>query len=343
MRKLLLSIGLVLASLLVVLVALEIGVRILSPHEKDHVIPGRLFKIDENLGWRLKSNWKSRHETRYFDVIYETNSHGWRDEPRDTRKSDNVHRVLQFGDSQVFGWGVSIDDRFSNLLEKKADDLEVWNMAVPGYGLDQEILAYEYGGGSIEADEVVLFVSEQTLLRTTRDYIYDKSKPVFRHGQDEGLFVKPPIDTFETRIVYELLNPFFLPYFVQRRLRIIKSKWRSAGESRSPAGFGNTSEENESWNLVERMILRAHDTAKKHNHRFSLLSTLEDDKETVLQQFCIENEIRLLAVDINVDDDGTVFGEHDSHWTPKTHGMVADAILSDWKKTEIDVMESYGD
>ena len=63
--------------------------------------------------------------------------------------------------------------------KRRHHGVEIWNLAVPGYGLDQEILAYELDGQRFEADEVVLLVSTETLSRLPYDYIYRKHKPKF--------------------------------------------------------------------------------------------------------------------------------------------------------------------
>ena len=99
---------------------------------------------------------------------------GFRDIDRNPAKSTHVHRILLFGDSLVFGWGVPQNRRFSDIGEKKKQSVELWNMAVPGYGLDQEILSYEKTTQVLNATEIIFFVSEATLQRTHFDYLYKK-------------------------------------------------------------------------------------------------------------------------------------------------------------------------
>ena len=108
--------------------------------------------------------------------------------------------------SQVFGWGISENQRFSNLIEDQKQSLEVWNLAVPGYGFDQEILSYERGGQSLNADEVIFFVSQSTLKRTYYDHIYNKPKPKFITDQRGSLKIVPvpPNAHMWTNLLYSI-------------------------------------------------------------------------------------------------------------------------------------------
>jgi hypothetical protein len=148
---------LVLAGCCIALLLAEGFVRVFYPYSRDHVIPGGLFEIDNYLGWKLQAGKNAIHHSRYFDVVYSINALGYRDKPRNPSKDENIYRILLYGDSQVFGWGVPEDQRFSNVVEDQKQSLEIWNLAVPGYGVDQQILSYEKRGKSFSADEVIFF------------------------------------------------------------------------------------------------------------------------------------------------------------------------------------------
>ena len=53
-----------------------------------------------------------------------------------------VFRVLLFGDSQTAGVGVGNRQRYGDLIEKSIPNVEVFNFAIDGVGIDQEYLAY---------------------------------------------------------------------------------------------------------------------------------------------------------------------------------------------------------
>ena len=82
------KISLIVFGLMLGLLLAEVCVRVFYPHARDHVIPGGLFAIDDELGWTLLADKERRHRTRYFDVLYTTNAFGFRDIPRDLTKTE---------------------------------------------------------------------------------------------------------------------------------------------------------------------------------------------------------------------------------------------------------------
>lgn len=65
-------------------------------------------------------------------------------------------RAVAVGDSFVFGNEVAAEETFAALLDQADNGLEVLNMAVPGYGIDQSYLKYRHFGAPLNPD-VVLF------------------------------------------------------------------------------------------------------------------------------------------------------------------------------------------
>ena len=128
--------------------------------------------IDDDLGWKLAPSKTSTHHSRYFDTEYTTNSFGFRDKPRSTTKAAGSYRILLYGDSFIFGWGVNAGLRFADLIEARTPGLEMWNRAVPGWGLDQQIVLYQNEGETLPADEVIFFAGSGTLYRTRTAYVY---------------------------------------------------------------------------------------------------------------------------------------------------------------------------
>ena len=61
----------------------------------------------------------------------EYNNLGFRDRTFDT-KTKNKKRVLILGDSVSFGKGVTIEERYSSLLQEEYPDWEVWNLGLQG-------------------------------------------------------------------------------------------------------------------------------------------------------------------------------------------------------------------
>jgi hypothetical protein len=103
--------------------------------------------------------------TADFSVIYRINGRGLRDREYALPKPPGVRRVLAFGDSFTFGSGVADDERFSEVAEAALDGVEIVNMGVPGYGLDQILLSFLAQGRAWQPDDVVVFLNRHVANR----------------------------------------------------------------------------------------------------------------------------------------------------------------------------------
>jgi hypothetical protein len=323
LRPAVLRVGLLLGGIVVAFALAEGGVRLAFPHARDHVIPGGVFEIDDLLGWKLQPGKRATHRTRSFEVEYEANTHGHRDRPRDPARRTRSRRLLLYGDSQVFGWGVERAQRFSDLLEERLPAFEICNLAVPGYGLDQQVLAYERDGASWVADEVAFFVSPQTLGRVHTGFIYDKPKPRFVVGADGVLSVVPP--AARSRIwrdwAYRLLSPFHLPYFAKRQLAAL----RQSGRGRGGASLAAAAAAGE---LERGLLVRIGERARARGHRPSLVVCLPESLRTELRQL---GDAAGLAI-LDLSHDGACrypeLSAFDPHWNTEAHAQVAELLAS---------------
>ena len=307
-------------------------VRVGFPHSRDTVIPGHLFMVDDELGWKFRPGRTSIHRTRHFAVEYVINSSGFRDRSRPDPRSPRRHRILLYGDSLMFGWGVPQADRFSDVLEKRMGGLEVWNHAVPGYGLDQEVLSYERDAESLPFDEAMFFVARGTLERIHARYIYAKYKPVFSYSPDGGLKVEP-IPTVKNRgvsLLYEMFSPLYLPYFLQNEVAILKETF-AAGMSVEKRISG---EPKYVGPLAKEILQRARATTRRKNQRMSVLvgDIWSADRED-LRHFCEQNNIDFLEVPVDIaatsmrdDRIDLVLGRYDWHWNAKANRWIADQL-----------------
>ncbi|MAA78283.1 MAG: hypothetical protein CL916_03410 [Deltaproteobacteria bacterium] len=81
-----------------------------------------------------------------YEVHY--NNFGFRDQDFDINTKERK-RVLLLGDSVSFGKGVTLDERYSSLIQQERPDLEVWNLGLQGCTaecmarlLDEHIMAF---------------------------------------------------------------------------------------------------------------------------------------------------------------------------------------------------------
>lgn len=325
MKRLLFSATLIAAGLLIGLGIAEALVRAFAPHSRDHVVPAGMFAIDSALGWRLNAGAVRRHRTRYFDVEYRISELGFRDRARMAAKQDSTVRVLVFGDSQVFGWGVNVGERFSSVMETRTPSVEAWNMAVPGYGLDQQILSYERYGDDFPADAVVFYASRATLSRMKFSFLFGKPKPKFVLDST-GSLVLVRLERRSAALtdgVYRLLSRFYLPYFLEARLiRLAERDGRVTAVMER-----NSGEDLAGLNLLEALLLRARNVAAQRGHRLIVLASLSDQTVVELQSFCDGNGITLVSTGWPITPDTLVFGKYDRHWIPNAHAFVATRLM----------------
>lgn len=74
--------------------------------------------------------------------------------PGDARHS----KIVVLGDSVAFGYGVADEDTFSARLDALLAETDVVNLAVPGYGVDQDLLRFEAEGQAYRPALVLLNV-----------------------------------------------------------------------------------------------------------------------------------------------------------------------------------------
>ena len=312
MRRGMLAAALVAAGSLVALGLVELALRLTLQDPRPRAFPADLITADAELGWRLTSAITVSHAAHDFEVIYETNDLGYRDRPRTAGLAAGWRRVLLHGDSQVFGWGVAAADRFSDLIEAQADDLEVWNLAVPGYGLDQQVLAYE-AMDQLPASYVVFLISQATLHRLRYAYLFGLSKPFVESGSDGRIQVTRPAVWPPRRAVYRLPRWMVLPYWLDETLQGIDDRFRGAPRVANSLG------------VASALLRHAAAVAASRRHRPLVLLDLPEEIRAALEPRCATLGIDVAVLDVTGTD--MVFGGGDLHWTRDAHARIARYLM----------------
>ena len=97
--------------------------------------------------------------TSDYSVIYRVNSRGLRDGEHAFERPSGGSRFVALGDSFTFGAGVSFGQRFTEVAERRLADVEIVNMGVPGYGLDDALLAFIAEGHRYRPDGVLVILN----------------------------------------------------------------------------------------------------------------------------------------------------------------------------------------
>jgi hypothetical protein len=135
-----------------VLVAVEVLARRLDPHYLDRV-RGTVIS-SERYGSRARPGFAAH----LHGVPTTVNARGYRGALHPHERTPGKTRLLMLGDSIAFGSRVRDFETFSSLVERPLARYEVVNVAVEGYGTDQELLLLEEEGLRYHPDLVVLNV-----------------------------------------------------------------------------------------------------------------------------------------------------------------------------------------
>jgi hypothetical protein len=145
-----------LASMLVFLLALlaaEGVLRLLDPNYFYKLNAEESSSVySETYGWDLRKGFHGLD----FGHMATVNGRGYRGTEYPYEKTKGHTRVVMLGDSIAYSAGVDDAHTFSALLEKRQPGLEVVNLAVGGYGTDQELIKLEREGLRYHPDVVIL-------------------------------------------------------------------------------------------------------------------------------------------------------------------------------------------
>jgi lysophospholipase L1-like esterase len=158
--RLLAPLALVVGSVLVTLLALEVGFRL--AHVSVGTVQINRATVRPSANPRLRFELKPGAAVQ-AEVAYRVNSEGLRGPEVTVQKPEGVRRVALLGDSIAFGYWVADEDGLARQLESMLNDVggggphvEVLNFGVPGYNLDQEIETLRSRVLRFDPDVVVL-------------------------------------------------------------------------------------------------------------------------------------------------------------------------------------------
>jgi hypothetical protein len=143
-----------------------------------------LHVYSDTYGWIPRSGTSVVLEGRRVSI----NSSGYRGRELASSKPPGLTRVVVLGDSIAFGLEVSDEQTFAHLLDTRVDGIEAANLAVQGYGPDQELIVLLKKGLRLDPDVVVLaFCLANDLAEAVLPFaLYDGKtpKPRFRLVED---------------------------------------------------------------------------------------------------------------------------------------------------------------
>ncbi len=157
------------------------------------VLPLGIGQYDPDLGWCPKPGAIASSDRFDLTVEYKVNSKGLRGPLIPYERTPGTFRILLLGDSQTYGYGVPIEKHFSHLLPGYFKNVEVVNLGVSGYGVDQELLIYRKKGQRFQPDLVISFVPHYKAHRHMHSRRWSKEKPHFILQDGELIIQNTPV------------------------------------------------------------------------------------------------------------------------------------------------------
>jgi lysophospholipase L1-like esterase len=138
--------------------------------------------------------------------VIQTNSAGFRGPEITPDKDPAVFRILIFGDSSSFGWGVNFDQTYGAILQRELEKtfpekkFELGNFAIPGDSSEYGRLLFDQLGRQYEADLVIFGFGAN-----------DAKRVVSRHSTQ--------VEKFSKRLAFHKVEQFFLSSALYRTLK----------------------------------------------------------------------------------------------------------------------------
>jgi hypothetical protein len=209
--------------------------------------PSRNFLTDDLTGWRMRPSHEFTWITEKIPHSYKSNAQGFRADA-DFNPSDPRKKIVLVGDSYTFGAGVDFQDTFGDVLQKKSPNRVVYNLGMPGFGVDQVWMSVRHQAFDLHPDLIVAGIV---------DADFERSLIPFRIA--EG-FNKPTFKLANGQLIQRTLEqpPNFLEHFLDE----YSSIW--AVFRRMPKFLGRKYPVGGYYKLNEAILAAIRDDCRQH-------------------------------------------------------------------------------
>lgn len=323
--------------------------------------PTKCRQADDLLHHSYIPSCESRSQTFEWDVDVKLNSDGLRDFEI-LPKTNFDHRILILGDSFTWGYGVEMEDTFSQVLENKFKSkgirLDVINAGVTSYSPMLEYLYLREKGLQYEPDIVILMFDMSDL---QNDHSYQQSA-LFENGKLKAVNHEEKINIFRILLAKSKLAQTLNNLLVQVDAKYNKAPKlpKAVGDvqhdryaitrhettfedekaywSRSLKYIGLIKELSEKNNI--KFILSTYPyghqihpqewSQGRHNFGFEIGEVYSDRPEKILRIYAEENNIPFVSMFKPFRDSNIfpLFYSYDGHFNEDGHELVADNLYS---------------
>jgi hypothetical protein len=308
---------------------LEVGARLFVSMET--TVPRGIGQFDEVLGWSLKPLSHGVSSRTGYKIEYRINSKGLRDDEASYAKPEGVFRLVLVGDSRTFGFGVPIEKHFSTLLEGYFKDLEVINMGVGGFGVDQELLYLRSQGFRYDPDLVLAYVAHYGDHRHMHSERFGKSKPRFVFIDGNLAVRNSPV---QARSVFRNVHDWFVRNSrAYEFFTILLGSDRQTALARKQVDEQNSTDElfrRELHKLGEAIINTMHEESSSHGATFVLVTQVNQ-----LYQATLKKQIFSLDVSEALSNEKYRLPDNLAHINEAGNGVLAWEIATFLRKNQL--------
>jgi hypothetical protein len=143
--------------------------------------PSRNFIPDRQTGWRMRPSHEFTWITEDIGHTYRSNTQGFR-AAADFTAADPRKKIALVGDSYTFGAGVDFTDTFGAVLQRKSPTRVIYNLGMPGFGIDQVWMSVRHQAIGFKPDLIVAGIVDADFERSLVPYRAAEgfNKPTFK-------------------------------------------------------------------------------------------------------------------------------------------------------------------
>lgn len=166
-----------------------------------------LHMYDPITGWRYRPNVHLHPAT---NVTITTNLQGFRSTHDYSRPNHTQRpRIMVLGDSFAFGLEVSDSETYAYYLQEMLPEVDVLNLGMGGYGLDQILLLLQQEGAKYKPDVVILGFVYLDMYRDRMTF-FGAAKPMFTISNHRLRLTNVPVPRPENMLKWEWIKPKLL-------------------------------------------------------------------------------------------------------------------------------------
>ena len=257
-----------------------------------------VYRYDSELGWFPIENSDSQFQGDQL-IQVKHNKIGFRDVQHGEKQKK---RIAFIGDSFVWGYDVEQNERFTDILQEKIPEYEIFNMGISGYGNDQEYLLLKKWFDHIQPDIVFLALYQNDRIENSTNSAHGGYyKPYFINSNEELILKGTPV-------------PKAINYYIKQYPLLYKSKLiQLITETLSPPRFDSED--------PTALILKEMNNYVISKGAEFYIGIIDSDTSSFEHSICEQNNIEhlLLLSDLK-------YKTHGRHWTAEGHNAISNTI-----------------